>query len=429
MFVDKAKIYVKGGDGGNGLVAFRREKFVPEGGPSGGDGGRGGDVIFLVDEGLRTLMDFRYQKHFKADRGEHGQRKNMHGKNAEDLVVKVPPGTMVCDEATGNLLADLTEHGQSAAIAKGGRGGRGNARFVTSVNRVPGFAENGEPGEEHWVILELKLLADVGLVGFPNAGKSTLLSRVSKATPKIAAYPFTTIAPNLGVVTVPDGRSFVLADIPGLIEGAHEGAGLGHEFLRHIERTRVLIHLVDGAGSEGRDPLEDFQTINRELALHNPSLARKKQIVGFNKMDLPEARERWPLAEKWFLKNEFQVLPLSGVTGEGMDQLLYLAANALDEVQSEPEEEYGAQRVYRAEDEREFTITREGPSEYRVEGKFLERLVAMTNLDNEEALFRFHRILRRLGVEKALRDAGAADGDTVRIRNAEFELNPGLGVT
>lgn len=429
MFVDKAKIYVKGGDGGNGLVAFRREKFVPEGGPSGGDGGRGGDVIFLVDEGLRTLMDFRYQKHFKADRGEHGQRKNMHGKNAEDLVVKVPPGTMVRDEATGNLLADLTEHGQSAVIAKGGRGGRGNARFVTSVNRVPGFAENGEPGEEHWVILELKLLADVGLVGFPNAGKSTLLSRVSKATPKIAAYPFTTIAPNLGVVTVPDGRSFVLADIPGLIEGAHEGAGLGHEFLRHIERTRVLIHLVDGAGSEGRDPLEDFQTINRELALHNPSLARKKQIVGFNKMDLPEARERWPLAEKWFLKNEFQVLPLSGVTGEGMDQLLYLAANALDEVQSEPEEEYEAQRVYRAEDEREFTITREGPSEYRVEGKFLERLVAMTNLDNEEALFRFHRILRRLGVEKALRNAGAADGDTVRIRNAEFELNPGLGVT
>lgn len=429
MFVDKAKIYVKGGDGGNGLVAFRREKYVPEGGPSGGDGGRGGDVIFLVDEGLRTLMDFRYQKHFKADRGEHGQRKNMHGKNAADLIVKVPPGTMVYDEATGDLLADLTEHGQTAVIARGGRGGRGNARFVTSVNRVPGFAENGEPGEERWVILELKLLADVGLVGFPNAGKSTLLSRVSRAAPKIAPYPFTTISPILGVVTVPDGRSFVLADIPGLIEGAHEGAGLGHEFLRHIERTRVLIHVVDGAGTEGRDPLEDFQVINRELALHNPSLARKKQIAAFNKIDLPEARERWPEAEKWFRGQGLEAVAVSGVTGDGIDQLLYLAANTLDQIKPEQKEEPEAQRVYRAEEETDFTVTREGPSEYRVEGKYLERLVAMTNLDNEEALLRFHRILRRTGVEKALRDAGATDGDTVRIKNVEFELGPDTGAT
>ena len=291
MFVDQTKIYVKGGDGGNGMVAFRREKYVPMGGPAGGDGGKGADVVFEVNEGLRTLMDFRYQRHWKAPRGEHGMSKNQHGKNAKDMIVKVPPGTVVMDAETKEVIADLVEHGQRAVIAKGGRGGRGNSRFATPANPAPELAENGEPGQERDVILELKLLADVGLVGFPSVGKSTLLSVVSSAKPKIAEYHFTTIVPNLGMVETEDNRSFVMADLPGLIEGASEGVGLGHQFLRHIERTRVIVHVIDMAAMEGRDPYEDYLTINKELEEYNLRLTERPQIIVANKMDMPEAEE------------------------------------------------------------------------------------------------------------------------------------------
>ena len=298
MFVDYVKIYVRGGDGGNGAVAFRREKYVPRGGPAGGDGGRGGDVIFRVDEGLRTLIDFRYQKHFKAKRGEHGRSKGQHGASAEPLVVKVPPGTVVKDAETGEVIADLTRKGQEVVVARGGRGGRGNMRFVSPSNPAPEIAENGEPGEERWVELELKVLADVGLIGYPSVGKSTLLAAVSAARPKIADYHFTTLSPNLGVVDVGDGRSFVMADLPGLIEGAHQGVGLGHQFLRHVDRTRVLVHVVDMAALEGRDPYEDWVKINQELRQYRKELAGRPQIVAANKMDLPDARAICPTFAK-----------------------------------------------------------------------------------------------------------------------------------
>lgn len=321
MFVDYARIRVKGGDGGNGCVSFRREKYVPHGGPDGGDGGRGGHVVFVVEPGLRTLMDFRHQRHFKAPRGGHGQGANKHGADGDDLYVRVPPGTLVRDAETGEVIADLTEPGQQAIIARGGRGGRGNAHFKSPTRQVPRFAEEGKPGEERIVDLELRLLADVGLVGFPNAGKSTLLSRLTAARPKIGAYPFTTVTPNLGVVEY-QGESFVLADIPGLIEGAHQGAGLGHEFLRHVERTRVLIHVIDAAGTEGRDPLEDFRTVQRELALHNPELIRRPMLVALNKTDLSEARERLPVLEAALKSQGYRVFPVSAATGAGLDALL-----------------------------------------------------------------------------------------------------------
>lgn len=291
MFVDHVKIYVKGGDGGDGMVAFRREKYVPNGGPAGGDGARGGNVVFEVEEGLRTLMDFRYKRHFKAERGEHGMSKGMHGRRAEDLIVKVPPGTVVMNAETKTVIADLVEHGQQAIIAKAGRGGRGNCRFATPSNPAPELAEKGEPGQELEVILELKVLADVGLVGFPSVGKSTLLSVVSSAKPKIGAYHFTTIVPNLGMVETDDGRSFAMADLPGLIEGAHQGVGLGMQFLRHIERTRVIVHVIDMSGMEGREPYDDYVTINNELEQYNLRLLERPQIIVANKMDMPNAEE------------------------------------------------------------------------------------------------------------------------------------------
>ena len=319
MFIDEARVYVKGGDGGNGIVAFRREKYVPQGGPAGGDGGRGGNVVFMADEGLRTLMDFRYKRHFKAERGQHGQGKNMHGAWGEDLVVRVPVGTVIRDEASGEVVADLTRHGQQAVVAKGGRGGRGTARFASAVNRAPSFAENGEPGEERWLKMELKLLADVGLVGFPNAGKSTLISRISAARPKIADYPFTTLTPNLGVVETRYHDSFVVADIPGLIEGAHQGAGLGHGFLRHIERTRVLLFILDAAETEGRDVLQDYQTLRRELASYNPKLMERPFLVVANKMDLPQAEANRERLERAFGE---RLLFISAVTGQGVEELI-----------------------------------------------------------------------------------------------------------
>ncbi len=330
MFYDRTKIFVKAGDGGSGVVSFRREKYVPLGGPNGGDGGRGGDIILEADEGLRTLVDFRYRSHYKADRGEHGKGKDQHGKGAEDLILRIPAGTVIKDEATGEILVDMTKHGQRFTVAKGGRGGRGNARFISNLNKAPTVAEKGEPGEETWILLELKLLADVGLVGFPNVGKSTLISRVSAARPKIADYHFTTLVPNLGVVAI-DEQSFVMADIPGIIEGAHTGAGLGHEFLRHIERTRLLLHIIDISGSEGRNPIEDFKTINEELKLYSPILAERPMIVVPNKIDLSDSQEKLTLL-KQEIQDDFEIFPISAVTGEGIEKLLHRIAQVLPEV-------------------------------------------------------------------------------------------------
>ncbi|WP_066365525.1 GTPase ObgE [Neobacillus fumarioli] len=427
MFVDQVKIYVKGGDGGNGMVAFRREKYVPKGGPAGGDGGKGADVVFKVDEGLRTLMDFRYQRHFKAPRGEHGMSKNQHGKNAKDMIVKVPPGTVVMDAETKEVIADLTEHGQTAVIAKGGRGGRGNTRFATPANPAPEIAENGEPGEERDVILELKLLADVGLVGFPSVGKSTLLSVVSSAKPKIAEYHFTTIVPNLGMVETEDGRSFVMADLPGLIEGAHAGVGLGHQFLRHIERTRVIVHVIDMAAVEGRDPFEDYLTINRELKEYNLRLTERPQIIVANKMDMPEAEENLrKFKEK--LEEDYPIFPISAVTRKGLRDLLYAVADKLEETPEFPleheEEVTGVHRViYKHEPEQEsFKITRDPDGSFVLSGAKIEKLFKMTDFSHDESVRRFARQLRGLGVDDALRQRGAKDGDIVRLLDFEFEF-------
>jgi GTP-binding protein len=428
VFVDKVKVYVKGGDGGNGMVAFRREKYVPFGGPAGGDGGRGGDVIFEVDEGLRTLMDFRYQKHFKAKRGENGRSKSQHGAGGEDKIVKVPPGTVVRDADTGELIADLTEHGQRAVVARGGRGGRGNIRFATPVNPAPEIAENGEPGEERWVDLELKLLADVGLIGYPSVGKSTLLAAVSAARPKVGAYHFTTLVPNLGVVQVEDGRSFVLADLPGLIEGAHQGVGLGHQFLRHVERTKVLVHVIDMAGSEGRDPYEDWKKINEEIKLYRQDLEHRPQIVAANKMDLPDAEEYLELFKEQ-VGPDVPVYPISAATRQGLRELLFAVADLLDQVEKEGptepviEQEFTATRkIYKAEEEKPaFTIRRENEV-YVVEGERIEKLVHMTNFNYHDSILRFAHTLKKMGVEDALRERGAKDGDTIRIGELEFEL-------
>ena len=321
MFVDQVKISLKAGDGGNGITAYRREKYVPFGGPAGGDGGKGASVVFEVDEGLRTLLDFRYQRHFKAKKGENGQSSNMHGRNAEDLVLKVPPGTIIKSVETDEVLADLVEDGQRAVVARGGCGGRGNSRFATPRNPAPDFSENGEPGEELEVTLELKLLADVGLVGFPSVGKSTLLSIVSKAKPKIGAYHFTTIKPNLGVVLAPDHRSFVMADLPGLIKGASDGVGLGHQFLRHVERTKVIVHMIDMSGSEGRNPIEDYKIINQELVNYKQRLEERPQIIVANKMDLPEAKDNLELFKEEIDKDAI-IIPVSTITRDNIDQLL-----------------------------------------------------------------------------------------------------------
>ncbi|MED1819616.1 GTPase ObgE [Bacillus subtilis] len=426
MFVDQVKVYVKGGDGGNGMVAFRREKYVPKGGPAGGDGGKGGDVVFEVDEGLRTLMDFRYKKHFKAIRGEHGMSKNQHGRNADDMVIKVPPGTVVTDDDTKQVIADLTEHGQRAVIARGGRGGRGNSRFATPANPAPQLSENGEPGKERYIVLELKVLADVGLVGFPSVGKSTLLSVVSSAKPKIADYHFTTLVPNLGMVETDDGRSFVMADLPGLIEGAHQGVGLGHQFLRHIERTRVIVHVIDMSGLEGRDPYEDYLTINQELSEYNLRLTERPQIIVANKMDMPEAAENLE-AFKEKLMDDFPVFPISAVTREGLRELLFEVANQLENTPEFPlydEEELTQNRVmYTMENEEvPFNITRDPDGVFVLSGDSLERLFKMTDFSRDESVKRFARQMRGMGVDEALRERGAKDGDIIRLLEFEFEF-------
>lgn len=419
MFYDRAKIYVKGGDGGNGCVAFRREKYVAEGGPWGGDGGRGGSVILRGDRGLRTLVDFKYKRHYEARRGQHGQGKNMHGRSGDDLVIRVPTGTVVKDAETGELLADIVTHGQEVVVAAGGRGGRGNARFASAKNKAPSFAEKGEPGEERWLELELKLLADVALVGFPNAGKSTLISRISAARPKIADYPFTTLHPNLGVVKAGD-TSFVVADVPGLIEGAHAGAGLGHRFLRHTERTRLLVHVLDTAGTEGKDPLEDFRIINNELRQYSPELARRPQLVAANKMDLPGAAENFEILQKE-LGDKYEIIPVSAVTGEGMQLLVHKMAATLQELPPEPvQEEIRAEETVHHYEPR-FTVDKQDGI-FVVRGREIERHVAMTDLENEEAVNRLQRIMKVMGLETALREAGARSGSIVRIGDWEFEF-------
>ncbi|GIP31378.1 GTPase ObgE [Paenibacillus sp. J2TS4] len=431
MFVDKARIFVKGGDGGDGIVAFRREKYVPEGGPAGGDGGRGGDVIFRVDEGLRTLMDFRYQRHFKAPRGIKGRNKTMHGANAEHLIVRVPPGTIVIDENTQEIVADLTNHGQEVVVAKGGRGGRGNTRFVTAKHTAPEIAERGEEGEERWLVLELKVMADVGLVGFPSVGKSTLLSVVSAARPKIADYPFTTLSPNLGVVDTDDGRSFVMADLPGLIEGAHEGVGLGHEFLRHIERTRIIVHVVDMSVTEeeGRDPYTDWLKINEEIRLYNAKLEDRPQLVVANKMDIPEAEEKLQRFSQQLLENHGveKVYAISSATHRGIKELIYAIADQLDAIPEAPHVEEVAEvaerKIYRYEqkDEKEFTIRRENET-FVIESPAIENLLKRTQFGSHDAVMRFARIMRKMGVDDELRKRGATDGQIIRIGEYEFEF-------
>jgi len=420
MFFDEAKIYVKAGDGGNGCLSFRREKYVPFGGPNGGNGGAGGSVYLVVDPNLNTLIHFKKRSHFKAGRGGHGRGKNQTGRRGEDCVIPVPPGTVVYDADTGELLADLTEPGQKVLVAAGGRGGRGNAAFATSTNQAPRIAEKGEAGEERWLRLELKLIADVGIVGKPNAGKSTLLAAVTAARPKIADYPFTTLEPNLGVAVV-DGRDVVLADIPGLIEGAHLGAGLGHAFLRHVERTRVLIHLLDGASPH---PVQDWEDINAELALFNAELGAKPQVVALNKMDLPQAQEQWPQVRDALRERGTEAMAISAVTGEGVQDLLRRVVQMLQEVpKAAPgETEEVVFRPDFAEDERLFTIGRdpEVGGAWRVRGRRIERVANMTNWDLPEAVLRFQRILEALGVREALEEAGVQPGDTVLIGNAEL---------
>lgn len=424
MFVDKARIFAKGGKGGNGAVSFRREKYVPTGGPDGGDGGRGANIIFEVDEGLRTLMDFRYKKKYEAMSGENGSRKNRFGKDGEDLILKVPPGTIVKDEETGVVLADLTENGQRAIIAKGGKGGKGNVHYKTSTRQAPNFAEAGDYGEERWIILELKLLADVGLVGFPNVGKSTLLSVVTKANPKIANYHFTTITPNLGVVNVIEEKSFVLADIPGLIEGAHQGVGLGHEFLRHVERTKLLIHVIDISGIEGRDPIEDFEKINSELKRFNPVLASRKQVIAANKVDLLEDEGKLKEFEKAMNEKGYKVFPISAAIKRGLKELMLYVTELLDKIEDvEIENVDPNHKIFKLEkkDKDELIIKKEG-HDYIIKGKAIEKLVYSTDFTDIDSIRRFQSILKKRGAFEELKKLGIEDGDTVKVYDIEFEF-------
>jgi GTP-binding protein len=423
MFIDQVEIHVKSGKGGDGVVHFRKEKYVSKGGPDGGDGGRGGDVILEVRPTLNTL-NFRNKERFVADDGRPGAKQNMSGRSAEDLIIPVPPGTVVyelpgegADGGNPSLLGDLTQPGQQLTVCKGGRGGRGNARFKSSTNQVPRIAEKGEPAEEKRLKLELKLIADIGLVGVPNAGKSTLLTALTNAQPKIAPYPFTTLEPNLGVAHIDEDTTVVLADIPGLIEGASQGAGLGHEFLRHIQRTRVLVHLLDGLSP---DPLADFSQINSELALFDPNLTKKPQIVALNKIDQPEVQERLPAIKKELKKREVTLMTISALARTNVRELLLKAAGLLADTPLLEEIEL-PMPVYRPEeDPREFSISREDDASWRVSGKAIERAAAMTYWEHYGSVRRFQKLMAVLGVEEGLRKAGIEEGETVKI--GEFEL-------
>lgn len=434
-FVDQVKIEVKAGSGGDGIVSFRREKFVDMGGPFGGDGGRGGSIILKVDEGLRTLMDFRYKRHFKAENGAKGGTKGMTGRSSDNLYVKIPQGTTVTDVETGEILADLTTNGEEFVVVKGGRGGRGNMRFATPNNPAPEIAENGEPGQVRTIKLELKVLADVGLVGLPSVGKSTLLSIVTSAKPKIAEYHFTTLVPNLGMVRLDDGRDFVMADLPGLIEGASQGVGLGIQFLRHVERTRVILHLIDMSGMNETDPYESFVKINEELKQYDPALLDRPQIIVPSKMDMPDSAEnlakfKEELAAGNYLENEPEIMPISAITRTGLEPLLNRTADLLDVTPEFPMKDMVieddptiAHYEFEEDDEPAFTISTGEYGEWVLSGEKIEKLFRMTNTAHDESVLRFARQLRSMGVDDALREAGAENGDEVAILNFRFEFS------
>lgn len=420
MFVDEVEIKVEAGDGGDGCTAFRREKYIEMGGPFGGNGGHGGDVIFKVDEGLHTLLDLRYQKILKGQKGENGRGKNQHGKGAEPLIVKVPQGTVVTDLDTGLIIADLSKKDQQEIIAKGGRGGRGNTAFKTQTNTAPDYSERGEEGEKKTLKIEVKMLADVGLVGLPSVGKSTIISMISRSKPKIAAYHFTTLTPNLGVTKASDGRSYVVADLPGLIEGASEGEGLGDKFLRHIERTRVIAHVIDMSGSEMRDPYEDYLLINNELKEFNPKLLEKPQIIIANKMDIPEAKEN---LEKFKEKVTCEVFEVSAATNAGLQKVVDHIADLLDTLPVNPlydESQIESHILYKFKKEEPFTITKEDDV-WVISGKEVERIFKMTKFNSDEAIYRFAKKLRRMGIDAKLASLGAEEGDQVRILDFYFD--------
>jgi GTP-binding protein len=427
VFIDQARIYVKSGDGGDGVVRFRREKYIPAGGPAGGDGGNGGSIYFVADEGLSTLLDFRYRRRFIAPNGEPGQSKNMAGKNAPDLEIAVPPGTQIKDAETGQVLVDMVYPGQRVLFLPGGRGGRGNARFATPTRQAPGFAERGEPGRGMWVDLELKLIADAGLVGCPNAGKSTLLSVVSAAKPKVANYPFTTLTPMLGVVSLGEGSTFVLADIPGLIEGAHAGVGLGTDFLRHIERTRLLVHVVDAAGVDGRDPVEDYRTINQELELYSGELARRPQVVVANKCDLPDAARHLPRLAEAAAKDGREFVVISAAANQGVAELVQRIGQLIEELRARdprPAPPSDEAVVLRPQERQapvdQFRIVKEDDI-WVVEGEGLERLMRRLDLENEEAVRYLQNLFEKIGIYRALADLNVPEGATVRVGELEFE--------
>lgn len=423
MFVDTTKIFVKSGDGGDGSVSFRREKYIAFGGPDGGDGGNGGNVILVADPNLTTLMDFTYKKKYKAERGGNGSGSKCFGKNGEDLYIKVPMGTVVRDAGTNKIMVDLAHAGDKYVVAKGGKGGKGNVRFTTSTRQAPDFAEPGMPGEERWISLELKILADVGLLGFPNVGKSTLLSVVTKATPKIANYHFTTLNPNLGVVSIPGIQSFVIADIPGIIEGAAEGVGLGIKFLRHIERTRLLIHVVDISGIEGRDPFEDFLKINEELKKYDVKLWDRPQIIAANKSDMLYDEEIFEEFKKKVEKLGYnKIFKISAATRQGVEELMKEAARILSTIPV-VDMEISEEDMYVPEEKRfTYTIKKEDDSVFVVEGSFVDRLLASVNVNDPDSLRYFHKVLKNKGVLQELIDMGIEDGDVVRLNDFEFEF-------
>lgn len=423
MFVDRVKVHVKGGNGGNGMVSFFRAKYITHGGPDGGDGGKGGSVIFVGDEGMNTLMDFRYKRMFKAQAGEDGGKRNCFGKDGEDIIIKVPVGTVIREAESGKVMADIVKAGEEKVLIAGGKGGKGNQHFATPTRQAPRYAERGRVAKEYDIILELKLIADVGLIGFPNVGKSTLLSMVTNANPKIANYHFTTLSPNLGVVQGKYGDSFVLADIPGLVEGASEGIGLGHEFLRHVERTKVFIHVVDAAGVEGDDPVESVRKINKELEDYNPELLKRPQVIAANKMDIPEAEENLALLKEVYEKEGYEIFPISAATNAGLDALLTKVAEILknypeDIIFEEDYEEYNEVAV----DREPFTIENVESGYYVVEGVGVEKMIGYTSIDTEKGFAFFQKYLKDKGIIEALEEAGIQQGDTVRIYDLEFEF-------
>lgn len=427
MFVDRARIFVSSGKGGDGHVSFRREKFVPAGGPDGGDGGRGGDVIFQVDEGLNTLVDFKHVRKYKAQDGQNGEKRNCRGKDGEDIVIKVPEGTIIKEAESGKVIVDMSGDNKKVVLLKGGRGGNGNQHYATPTMQAPKYAQPGQPAQELELFLELKMIADVGLVGFPNVGKSTLLSRVTNARPKIANYHFTTLNPNLGVVNLEGTGGFVIADIPGLIEGASEGVGLGHEFLRHIERTKVIIHVVDAAGTEGRDPIQDIEAINKELEAYNPQIAARPQVIAANKMDAlsQEAQnEVITVLQKEFEPKGMKVYPISAVSGQGLQELLYDVFRMLQDIGEKTmvfEQEYFPEKMLQLENE-PFTVTYDADeAEYVVEGPRIEKMLGYTNLDSEKGFTFFQNFLKENGILEELEKLGIKDGDTVRLYGHSFE--------